>query len=217
MKKLLILAALLCSLFARPVADGCVYSLTYNNFDKVRNYGQVWFVKFFSPDCSNCKHFQPVWSELASKFCNDNVVISLKSMRAFILINDVTEKELSRKYYIDWYPTILLFKNGYYHKYVGSQTLVDMKSFIYKAETVTKGMKAEWYSGPLESKLENEILEYGVRLLDSWGLESVPGTVKQIIFGSMLLFLVIAVILCMISCCSTNKEYVKPDKTEKNE
>ena len=49
----------------------CVINLTKQSFNSnIRNDRGIWFVKFFTTWCKDSKKLQPIWVQLADKYCN---------------------------------------------------------------------------------------------------------------------------------------------------
>eukprot|EP01128_Nolandella_sp_AFSM9_P001854 TRINITY_DN12259_c0_g1_i1.p1 TRINITY_DN12259_c0_g1~~TRINITY_DN12259_c0_g1_i1.p1 ORF type:complete len:229 (+),score=88.31 TRINITY_DN12259_c0_g1_i1:58-687(+) len=97
----------LCLLFAVSFSTEVV-KLTPENFNEV-NEG-TWFVEFYAPWCGHCKRLEPVWAELANTLEGEVTVASV----------DATEfKGLARRFNINGFPTLILFKEGYYYRFTG--------------------------------------------------------------------------------------------------
>ena len=75
-------------------------------------------VLFYADWCGHCKKLKPTWKECAEK-AKENGLTMVQ-----INVGEGTDKdkEISEKYSIDGYPTIILFKNGKPIPYDGPRT-----------------------------------------------------------------------------------------------
>ncbi|KZT62214.1 thioredoxin-domain-containing protein [Calocera cornea HHB12733] len=87
----------------------------------------VWFVEFFSPQCSHCKKFAPTWEEL--------VIAKTKQWGPYGLfmaqVNCLAQGDLCDANGIEAYPTMKLFHDGAeVKKFSGKRTFDNVSSFI---------------------------------------------------------------------------------------
>lgn len=87
-----------------------------------------WFVMFFAPWCGFCKQLHPVWNELAAEV---NKQVNVATVDATI------HNDLSKRFEIRGYPTLILFSGGKMYKYDGARDLEALKTFAlegYKSQ-----------------------------------------------------------------------------------
>jgi len=72
-----------------------------------------------------CEKFNPIWTELSN--CENEININKENMYE---INGPNNNNLTNKYNVDGYPTIILVKNNKINKYEGNRELEDLKRWI---------------------------------------------------------------------------------------
>lgn len=84
--------------------EGAIITLNEKNFEKevLKNKKTV-LVDFWAPWCDPCQKLGPIIEEIAREF-KDKIVISE--------VNVDENQALTSKYKVDFFPTILIFKNG---------------------------------------------------------------------------------------------------------
>ncbi|XP_018322919.1 probable protein disulfide-isomerase A4 [Agrilus planipennis] len=85
-----------------------VLELSENNFERTLDNFKYVMVKFYSPECTNCKALNPVYQEIARKI-ND---IDLASPVKLAEVDATHELSLTQKFKVASYPSLLLFEKG---------------------------------------------------------------------------------------------------------
>ena len=81
--------------------DTSVIQLNKDNFDtEVIKSNNLWLILFYAPWCGHCKAFHPQFEKLAK---------STKGLFKIGAVNCEEERDLSGKYKIDGFPTVLFF------------------------------------------------------------------------------------------------------------
>lgn len=100
MKALLFGAFLLIVLFSLRAREGFSSSPS----DILNNQNKV-FVLFYNKNCGHCKELKPVWEKVEAN--NDNTMTSVD-----LTNSDAKTEEVSKKFNITAYPTMLVIENG---------------------------------------------------------------------------------------------------------
>ena len=122
-------------------------------------------------------------------------------MRNLNITFRVDEKRLATKFKVHSYPTLLLFKDGYYYSYKGNRTLDDF--VIYVNENYTKS--TEKFEIDPKINTITKISDYMVYLYD-FGIAKirvVPKIVKLIIVSTVFLLPLVFLCCCICSCKKT--------------
>jgi len=83
-----------------------VVTLTTDNFDSYIEKESLMLVEFYAPWCGHCKRLAPLYEKAAKQLKeNDPPVILAK-------VDATKESELGKRYNVDGYPTLKIFKNG---------------------------------------------------------------------------------------------------------
>ncbi|KAJ3443846.1 protein disulfide-isomerase a6 [Anaeramoeba flamelloides] len=102
-----------------------VVKLTKDNFDKKVSKGS-WFIKFYSESCRHCQLMAEDFEYSAT---------NLKNKINFGSVLATEEEELSRRFRVMSYPTLLFFYNGEeFQKFRGERTVDGMSNFVLKTE-----------------------------------------------------------------------------------
>jgi protein disulfide-isomerase len=110
--------------------NGVVSVLTAENFTQhisltpSKSANEGWFVKFYAPWCSHCKHMAPAWTELGRE---------MKGKLNIGQVNCEADSKLCKDVKLRGYPTLLFFKGGERVEYDGLRGLGDLVSFANKA------------------------------------------------------------------------------------
>jgi protein disulfide-isomerase len=83
-----------------------------------------WFVKFYVPWCSHCKHMSEAWTELARE---------MKGKLNIGEVNCESQSRLCKDLKLRGYPSLIFFKGGERVEYDGLRGLGDLVSFAGKA------------------------------------------------------------------------------------
>ncbi|KJH47791.1 protein disulfide-isomerase domain protein [Dictyocaulus viviparus] len=81
--------------------DNGIYILTDNNFDNFMKLNPTFFVMFYSPRCSFCSTFAPLFENATQHISVPLAKVDIKS-----------EEALAKRYEIQHYPTFMLWKNN---------------------------------------------------------------------------------------------------------
>eukprot|EP00826_Nyctotherus_ovalis_P045437 TRINITY_DN5033_c0_g2_i4.p1 TRINITY_DN5033_c0_g2~~TRINITY_DN5033_c0_g2_i4.p1 ORF type:complete len:142 (-),score=36.94 TRINITY_DN5033_c0_g2_i4:105-530(-) len=118
------------------------------------------------------------------------------------------ENGLESQFEISSFPTLLLFKDGYYYKYKENRTVEAFKNFINKKHDPSEGTKIPAKKTWLEKakNLVMQIVDNYVDLMDDYGMSGVSRTVKVGIVVTFLLLPLILLPICCITLCTSKKE-----------
>lgn len=79
---------------------------------------------FYLPGCIHCKDLKPVWEKVANEF-KGNVYITVSE------VNGSTDDDLTNKYNVKGFPTIIYTENGKLMKtYEGNRSYESLKRFF---------------------------------------------------------------------------------------
>uniref|UniRef100_U3FX44 DnaJ homolog subfamily C member 10 n=1 Tax=Micrurus fulvius TaxID=8637 RepID=U3FX44_MICFL len=112
--------------------DPEIITLDRGEFDAAVGSGELWFVNFYSPQCSHCHDLAPTWREFA------------KEMDGLIRIGAVNcgdNRMLCRNKGINSYPSLYVFKSGMNPvKFYGDRSKESLTNFAmqYVTSTVTE-------------------------------------------------------------------------------
>jgi len=134
---LLLNVTLLClclclSLLSIPVSSAPsrhVHILTDANFehDTQASTGSTtgdWLIEFWAPWCGHCRHFEPVFSELAEWARSEHLPITLASL-------DATQHgSTSKQFNIRSFPSLRIVSHGKVYEYKGSRDLETLKKLL---------------------------------------------------------------------------------------
>ena len=121
-------AVLLMALFAVAACeeeeDDGVFVITDENFDAELGKGTPLMVNFYAPWCSHCKDMAEDYSLAAEELGNNDPPVLLAKY-------DTTEyKEVTKRYGIRGFPTILFFYKGEYVEYTGVRESEDFVNWV---------------------------------------------------------------------------------------
>jgi len=93
--------------------------------DFFHRLGKEWsLVKFYTPQCNWCAKLAPTYALVGSYF-DKNKSVQIAE------VDCMENKTLCRRYQIDGYPTLYLFKNGRpVEEYNGNRTVRDITSYV---------------------------------------------------------------------------------------
>jgi len=88
--------------------------LTAANFsDPPGPRAEAWFVMFYAPWCGHCHRMMPLWEEVASGFGGVDGIDVESSVSVRVAKVDATKNMgVARRYYVEFYPTLVLITNG---------------------------------------------------------------------------------------------------------
>ena len=95
----------------KPPEDHVLW-LTEKNFSRVVDGERLMLVEFYAPWCGHCKRLAPQYA-LAAKELDKDYKIKLAQVDA------TEETALAKKYGVDGYPTLFIFRNGKKYDYTG--------------------------------------------------------------------------------------------------
>lgn len=94
-----------------------------NHFNEIVLSGDnISLINFYAPWCGYCKRLKPHWEEAASYLKNYPV--------NFVSVDCTVHKELSRKFQIRGFPTIMVLENGKTEFYKGRRTAESLNTFV---------------------------------------------------------------------------------------
>ena len=116
---------------------------------------------------------------------------------------------MRERYNITEYPTLLLFKQGYWYKYNGTFIFENIIEFVNKTNDTTKGNKVREKSIFEKTKdVVVTIFKTYLYLMDEdLGMESIPGWIK---LGFLIVFFSGIIIMLIFVLYSLFKEVRKP-------
>ena len=141
-----------------------VILLNSTNFEKeVLDSKELWLIIFYAPWCGHCKAFSPEFEKAAK---------ALKGIFKLGAVNADSEKDLSKEYEIESYPTVKFFG---LHKdspieYEGERTAEDVIDYMFeKAKKIANARIGK----KKEKKKETKIEDGEVVILDDDNFEDV--------------------------------------------
>ncbi|KAL0488035.1 protein disulfide-isomerase [Acrasis kona] len=103
-----LIAVIILALLSVVLAESNFEELTDKTFDAAIQSGKNYLIEFYAPWCPHCKVFAPQWEKLANAIAASDRKDDLKLAR----IQGNKYDEITDKYEVDGFPTILLFKKG---------------------------------------------------------------------------------------------------------
>merc|ERR1712216_833072 len=103
--------------------------LTTSNFEQHLKDHQHTLVEFYAPWCGHCKKLAPEYEKAASK---------LKGSAALGKVDATTEKELTAKYNITRFPTMLWFEDGKQTEYEGGGLTITSATIVEWVKSITR-------------------------------------------------------------------------------
>ncbi|PNX67631.1 protein disulfide isomerase-like 1-4-like [Trifolium pratense] len=91
-----------------------VVVLKDNNFTDVVNKNRFVLVEFYAPWCGHCQALAPEYAAAATELKSENVVLAK--------VDATEESEVSQKFDVQGFPTILFFIDGVHKTYSGQRT-----------------------------------------------------------------------------------------------
>ena len=175
-----------------PKSEGDVIKLTTSNFESEMgsNPNDLWFVKFSSPDCENCKVMEQSWTDLAKELTGTNIMVAD--------VNCVAEPDVCKKFSVTTYPTLIFIDNGKMAQFKGGRTVSELSKFA----------RGSWNQQPLSNRpfLNREsdsVVDYIVQMVQ----ES-----PAIFFGLVILVLLIVILCVVLIICLTDQYETEPIK-----
>lgn len=105
--------------------DG-IPKLNADNFDSFISDHQHVFVKFYAPWCGHCKKMIPAYRKLAEHLAEEEDGIPV------VKLDGSKAKAIGRKYRVNSFPTLLLFKDGEVLEYTGKRKHEHMYNWVHK-------------------------------------------------------------------------------------
>ncbi|CAJ2660675.1 unnamed protein product [Trifolium pratense] len=101
-----------------------VVILKDNNFTDVVNKNRFVLVEFYAPWCGHCQALAPEYAAAATELKSENVVLAK--------VDATEESEVSQKFDVQGFPTILFFIDGVHKTYSGQRTKEAIVTWIKK-------------------------------------------------------------------------------------
>lgn len=99
-------------------------SESFENSSEISNQNGKAMVLFYTDWCSACQSFKNTWKELVEKHRSSDLV-------AFKKVNCEKNPDAVKKYKLEGYPTIILFKNGQPASiFEGERTVQNLEKFM---------------------------------------------------------------------------------------
>lgn len=106
--------------------DPNVITLTDKNFDEeIKKYDAL-LIEIYAPWCGHCKELAPEYSRAAEILKNENSKIHLAK------IDGTENQELSKRFEVEGFPTLKLYKNGEYSEFNGGRTAEEIVMWMKK-------------------------------------------------------------------------------------
>ena len=128
MGKTLLLISILISLISLNIAkpryqiENDVLVLNEKSFSyAIREYKNL-LLLFFDPECPHCQGFMPEFAKLASLLKKDNFVLAK--------LDCIKYEKIANNFDIEYYPTIMLFKEEKKIRYEGQRNIEDIKQWM---------------------------------------------------------------------------------------
>ncbi|CAF0794763.1 unnamed protein product [Brachionus calyciflorus] len=103
--------------------------LVNSNFTEWVDKYEISLVEFYSPNCGHCIRLAPNYEKAAKILSEESNPIPLSKVDAS------QERELSEKYSINGYPTLLVFRKGRHYEYKGGREVHEIVSTMKKLAT----------------------------------------------------------------------------------
>jgi thiol-disulfide isomerase/thioredoxin len=102
------------------------FEATHKNIDQYLTGEQPTLVLFYANWCGHCKKLKPTWEEATKKAKESDLTMVQIDVGGNDNDSEETKKknaEITKKYNINGYPTIMLFSNGTQTPYEGPRTV----------------------------------------------------------------------------------------------
>ncbi|XP_023336039.1 probable protein disulfide-isomerase A4 [Eurytemora carolleeae] len=107
------------------IKDEEVYVLTRDTFAFFVKNRDLVLVEFYAPWCGHCKTLEPEYAKAAKELLKEGIPLAK--------VDATKEGELAKEYFVQGFPTLLLFKNGNkVEDYTGSRTSGEIVDYMRK-------------------------------------------------------------------------------------
>jgi len=128
MPRLLFLLAILLVLYIvhqRYLTEG--FETKAETFEEKLDSSSPQLVLFYADWCGHCKKLMPEWDKAADEV---NKKDKPRMIKVDVGGKEAAQQELVKKYGVDGYPTIILFKDGQWNAYNGDRTKAALLSAL---------------------------------------------------------------------------------------
>ena len=194
--------------------------LTAANFsDPPGPRAEAWFVMFYAPWCGHCHRMMPLWEEVASGFGGVDGIDVESSVSVRVAKVDATKNMgVARRYYVEFYPTLVLITNGGQVYKVGREiqrTATALAAYARGGYLETRAEWAilawrvwkpmHWFIDTIDHFAELAMVHYGpeIREVTSYCQRDGTSVAVCVAVGFGLLVAACIVGICATTCCCT--------------
>ena len=183
-----------------------------SNFSAQISSGASWFVMWHAPWCGHCRKLEPTFHLLAEALIGQEEV-------QLAMINSIDNHGLSRRYYVDAYPTLMMLSKGEVYRLSRRQPRTP--EFL---ESYVRGGFAE--TEPELAVLSWRIIIPFHMFVDAvddaaeWAMVTLKPQIRQcsasvgagVFCGSILLVLMVGSICCCAALCTGGSDGEAPER-----
>lgn len=111
-----------------PEEDNVIV-LDQTNFEEAIGKFDFIMIEFYAPWCNHCKKLEPIYSKIANRMKKQAIPVP------FAKIDGPKHEELMKKFEVEAFPTLLLFKKGTPLEYTGMRNMDGIINFLTRQTT----------------------------------------------------------------------------------